>query len=210
MAGGSGNAAATLLAMRSLARDSLTDSDLAEMAGQLGADAPFCLSGGTAVGRGRGDDLTPVDRMLDLVFVVTIPRGLTLSTASVYEWYDDDLKTCADKRPTGLGLEDAVRGLETGDLELTVRSLGNVLEPVVFARHPALRDVKEKILSLGAWCCHMTGSGSALYAVVPDVEMAHFIRRKILQLDVDVLMARSISSGARLVDVPNNAWLKGI
>lgn len=200
LAGGSGNAAATLVALNYLFKHPLSQEELTVLGSKLGADVPFCLDGGTAIGSGRGDKLSSVEPSTRLQFAIVKPRNLSLPTAWVYQAYDKqgEVKSVNDHPD----LDGAINGLKWGDLELAFKSFGNVFEPVVFSRFPELLKLKDAVAELGAFCCHMTGSGPTLYAVVPDHEAAHFMRRKLLEMnyDVDFFFAESTQWGARLVD----------
>jgi len=205
LAGGSGNAAATLLALNYYFGHLFGLEELHVLASKLGADVPFCLEGGTCIGHARGDELTVVKHPARLFFNVIKPRDLSISTAWVYEAFDEFAGTGDIQRPD---LHGAVEGLQQSDLNAATRCFGNVFEPLVFSHYPQLIELKQHLVNLGCWCCHLTGSGPALYTVVADREMAHFVRRKLLDekfcvsggSEVDCFIAESINHGARLVD----------
>lgn len=178
LAGGSSNAAGTLLGLNQFFDHPLTDLQLHNIGGALGADIPFCLSGGTAIGRGKGDELAQVDRVEQLTYVIVKPRKLAVSTPAAYaayHHYKGDIK-----RPD---LQAALQGLQNCQIETALTGFGNVLEPVIFEQHPELAELKKSLLALGAWHCQMSGSGPTLFAVVPSREMGHYIRRELLQDD---------------------------
>lgn len=178
LAGGSTDSAATLVALNEVFGKPLSDSELHSIASSLGADVPFCLNGGTALGTSRGDVLAPARSSILFNFCVVKPIQISVSTPWAYGKYDAFSQTM--RRPNS---EEALEGLMTGDIELAINSFGNVFEPVIFAEHPSLGEVKESLLKLGAWHVQLSGSGPALFAIVADIEHAHFIRRKILKTD---------------------------
>lgn len=213
LAGGSSNAAACLLALNQVFGQKVTGCELADLGAQLGADVPFCLSGGTAIGYHRGDVLEPLDSESDLFFCIVKPREISVSTPWAYSQYD-----CFAGERSRPDLKAAARALSEGDLARAISSFGNVFEPVVFARFPELIALKQALLDLGCWCCHLSGSGPALYAVVPNREMAHHIRRKLMGADcsgysyleeedylkeappLDFFIAQSLPYGVRLIE----------
>jgi 4-diphosphocytidyl-2-C-methyl-D-erythritol kinase len=212
LAGGSSNAAAMLLAMNKAFAEPLTLQELLVVAAQVGSDVPFCLKGGTCLGRGRGEILTELDCKLELCFCIVKPRKLSVSTQWAYKSFDEFKGPV--KSPS---LDKAIRGLASADLELALAGFANVFEPLVFQEYPELAKLKNELLAHGAWACHMTGSGPTLFAIVAGREMGHHIRRQILNDDeigfvygteeiilealppIDFRLAESISSGARII-----------
>ncbi len=160
LGGGSSNAAATLVALTRLWQLSLDLASLARIGSRLGADVPFFLSGGTALGSGRGDDISPlVEPPVTPLVVVTPSFGV--STPEAYEWFDRDGKP---RRPAKGGVIATWPAWANG--------LRNELEPPVVARFPHVRRIKEALTSLGAVHAAMSGSGSAVFGVFMDTALA--------------------------------------
>lgn len=180
LAGGSSNAAATLCALNKVYGQPFTTAELLGLARSLGADVPFCLAGGTAIGTHRGDILQPVefDQSVTLFFCVVKPIRESVSTPWAYAEYDKYKGSVMHP-----DLPGAVKALKAADLEQAIASFGNVFEPVIFRHLPQLAQLKERMLNLGAWSCQLSGSGPALYALAADREHAHFLRRKLLKND---------------------------
>ncbi len=218
LGGGSSDAAATLLTLNYYFGYPLGTEDLLALGARLGADVPFMIEGGTKIGRGRGDELSAVHATGNLFFVLAKPRDLAISTAWVYSAYDDFPEPEKSKVWSPPDLVGAINGLTGGDLELAASCFGNDLEPVVFHNHPQLASIKENLLSLGCWCCHLTGSGPTLFGVVAGREMAHAVRRRFLgapdgepdpdlpehsaenlAFEVDFWIAECVGYGARLI-----------
>lgn len=204
MAGGSSNAAATLLVLNNFFEHPLSTEELLALAGRLGADVPFCLEGGTCVGTGKGDLLSPVKTKTTLTFLIVKPTGLSISTPWAYRAYDD-----SEGQIAAPSLDEAVRSLADGDLEKIASCLGNVFEPVIHYHYPVVAELSQHLLDLGAWSCHLTGKGPTMYALVADREMAHSLRRRFLErlnstgsgdLKVDCFIAESVPYGARLLE----------
>ena len=172
MAGGSADAAATLVALKRLWSLDLTDADLAGIAAQLGSDVPFSLMGGTARGIGRGEVLTPVLTDGDLHWVVAM-SDTELSTPAVYAEWDrllaDGLVSAAGEPDRG-GYADPpghaadadaplLAALRQGDPREVARHLVNDLEPAAVSLRPHLRGVLDAGAELGALAGMVSGSG---------------------------------------------------
>jgi len=164
LGGGSSNAAAVLLALPILAGKRIDIDTLSELGAQLGSDVPFFLSGGTALGLGRGTELYPLpDIASDPLMIVCPP--VHSSTAAAYA----SLKRGLTATPSSTRINSFrafVRVL--GE----VRSAGpacplseNDFEAAVCLQHPQLKSLPGKLSKLGAVHASMTGSGSAFFAV---------------------------------------------
>ena len=163
LAGGSGNAAATLLALNYFFGLPLARIELLVLASKLGADVPFCLEGGTCVGRGVGDDLKQLKSIAKRSFLLVKPQELSIATSWAYNAFDEFAGPAVHP-----DIESAVESLQSGNLESLSGFLGNAFEPVVFAHYPELAVLRQKLLDLGALSCHITGKGPTLCALMPD------------------------------------------
>jgi 4-diphosphocytidyl-2-C-methyl-D-erythritol kinase len=183
LAGGSSNAAAMLVALNSLTGSPLGIADLCELATRLGADVPFLISGGTQLGKGKGEILSSVSVAEPMTFIVAKPRQLAVSTPSVFAAYDKwvDEKGLNWKPP--VDHDAAIDSLGRGDLESATKCFANVFEPIVFNMHPDLASVKEKLLEFGCWSAQLSGSGPSIFGVVANMDMAHMIRRRLKETE---------------------------
>lgn len=216
LAGGSSNAAAALVALNRHFASRVPRTKLETMAAELGADVPFCIAGGTQVGRHRGEKLSLAAAIFRMHFVIVKPREISIATPWIYEQFDEHLR--AKKSRVKVALEDAVRALHSADIDLAVRTFANEFEPIVFEYYPALKTLKQHIVELGAWGCYLTGSGPAMFALVPTKESALALRKRLLQeqaeeqknnsLTIDCWVAESIDTGARVVDASGRGSLK--
>jgi 4-diphosphocytidyl-2-C-methyl-D-erythritol kinase len=155
LGGGSADAAATLLA---LARvwGGVPVSTIRDVAGAIGADVPFFLSGGTALGLGRGEEIYPlVDLPTHWVVIVQPPYGI--STAEAYSWYDED-------RAAGLREPREPQMLPV-PWPTRAAQMINDLEPPVVRRHPEIGTLKILLREAGAVAAAMSGSGSAVFGL---------------------------------------------
>jgi 4-diphosphocytidyl-2-C-methyl-D-erythritol kinase len=156
LGGGSADAAA---ALQVLARvwGGAPVSLLREVAAGIGSDVPFFLSGGTALGLGRGEEIYPlVDLPRHWLAVVRPPFGV--STAEAYSWYDED---------RAAGLREPPQELQILPVPWPTRAaqMINDLEPPVMRRHPEIGAIKALLKESGAVAAAMSGSGSAVFGL---------------------------------------------
>ncbi len=157
LGGGSSNAAATLVAVNCLWGTNLPYSKLHEMAAQVGSDVPFFLVGGTALGEGRGEILTPLV-WPDEWWVVLVCPGLHVSTS----WAYGQARIALTKEEKFTKFKSIFnRHLPHALLP----ELRNEFEGVVFQRHPVLRELKERLYERDAFYASMSGSGATVYGL---------------------------------------------
>ena len=165
MGGGSADAAAVLRALNRHYDNPLSIFALAELGAEVGSDVPFCTLCGTAMVEGRGERLRKLPDMPDCVFVVCKPE-FSVSTPELYKKIDSvDIA----KRPNNRAMESA---LVAGDLGKVAENLCNVFDPVVTEEHLELNYIKSIFNSYGAVGYQMTGSGSAVFAIMAEFEHA--------------------------------------
>jgi 4-diphosphocytidyl-2-C-methyl-D-erythritol kinase len=165
MAGGSSDAAATLIGMNYLFDLKLTKQELMNMALKLGADVPYCVLKGTALSEGIGEILTPLPEFPECHILIVKPP-INVSTKYVYENLHLDSDTI---HPDINGI---LKSIEQKDLYGAVKLFGNVLETVTEKEYPVIRDIKEKILDFGAIGTLMSGSGPTVFGIFDNVKTA--------------------------------------
>jgi len=161
LAGGSTDAAATLIALNHLWELGLSLADLFKLARELGSDVPYCLIGGTVAATGRGEHLIPITPLPTTWFVLLHPK-VTVSTARIYGSPKLALspeKPFAAKTPS---FRKALRALDRGDLG---HVLFNRMDEPVFAAQPHLALAKQRLLDEGCIAAAMSGSGATLFGV---------------------------------------------
>ena len=168
LGGGSADAAAVLRALNRHYGDSLSILALAELGAQVGSDVPFCVVGGTVMCEGRGERLRKLPDMPDCVMVVVKP-DFPISTPELYRKIDE--KVIAH-RPDHQAMESA---LLAGDLSKVGQNLCNVFDPVVTEEHLELNYIKSIFYTYGSIGHIMTGSGSAVFCMVSEFEIAAVI-----------------------------------
>ena len=185
LGGGSADAAAVLRALNRHYGDPLSILALAELGAQVGSDVPFCVLCGTAMAEGRGERLRKLPDMPDCVFVVCKP-DFSVSTPELYHKIDS---VAIPKHPDHMAMESA---LLAGDIGKIADLIYNVFDPVVTAEHLEMNYIKSICNSYGALGMQMTGSGSAIYAIMPSFEYAAVVCNMLKDNYPNVFIAKPI------------------
>ncbi|MBO5836983.1 MAG: 4-(cytidine 5'-diphospho)-2-C-methyl-D-erythritol kinase [Oscillospiraceae bacterium] len=185
LGGGSADAAAVLRALNKHYDNPFSIFALAELGASVGSDVPFCTICGTAMVEGRGERVRKLPDMPDCVFVICKPE-FSISTPELYQKLD--ASTIA-KRPDNTAMESA---LLAGDLGKVAENLCNVFDPVVTADHLELNYIKSIFNTYGSVGQQMTGSGSAVFAIVPDFEFAAVICNMLKENYPQVYIAKPV------------------
>ena len=165
MAGGSSDAAAVLRGLNRMYGRPFDRAGLEELSARIGSDVAFCVSGGTMLAQGRGEQLSPLPSMPDCVFTICKP-DFSISTPELFRKLDSaPLK----RHPDTPGL---LRALEEGDLAALCRRMYNVFEDVDDRRMRTVAEIRSAMLDHGALGAMMTGTGSAVFGVFRSEEAA--------------------------------------
>ena len=185
MAGGSADAAAALVACDALWQTGLSRSELAELAAALGSDVPFSLVGGTALGTGRGEVLTPVLARGRFHWVVAIADG-GLATPDVYA--ECDRLRGGTPVPEPRVADALMAALRTGDADALGGALHNDLQKAACSLRPSLRETLETGTQAGALGSLVSGSGPSVVFLARSPEHA-----------IDIAVALSATGTCRSV-----------
>ena len=185
LGGGSADAAAVLRALNKHYGEPLSVLALAELGSLVGSDVPFCTLCGTAMVEGRGERLRKLPDMPDCVLVICKP-AFSVSTPELFKLIDEKV---IGKRPDHSAMESA---LLAGDLGKVAENVWNVFDPVVTQDHLELNYIKSIFNSYGSVAQQMTGSGSAVYAIVPSFEYAAVICNMLRDNYPDVFIAKPV------------------
>jgi 4-diphosphocytidyl-2-C-methyl-D-erythritol kinase len=193
LAGGSSNAASTLLGLRRMFELDVSDEQLHDIALQLGSDVPFFLVGGLAWATGRGEHLTPLEPLVDLPLLLVLPPT-AVSTPAAFSRLAE--MRAADEVGISpfIGLDrsrEALAALARGDSTL-MESLRNDLEPPVFQLEPQLAEIRQRLYDAGASFARMSGSGSTLFGLFSSRELRE---RAATELARSFRVARTSASG---------------
>jgi 4-diphosphocytidyl-2-C-methyl-D-erythritol kinase len=186
MGGGSADAAATLLACDALWGTNVPRDQMLELAAQLGADVPFAFTGGTAIGTGRGDQLSPALAKGQFQWVLAV-SDFGLSTPEVYSELDmHRARHSQDIFPAPVAPSvdtDVLQALRAGDPHMLAEALYNDLQAPAIHLQPSLSAVIELGEQNGALAGIISGSGPTVAFLAPDVDGA-------LELQVALSAAR--------------------
>ena len=190
MAGGSADAAAVLRGMNALYNFRLDRKRLEELACAVGSDVAFCVAGGTALARGRGEILEDLPPLPDCFFAICKPE-FSISTPELFRKLDE---TPLRRHPDTAGLVEAI---DRGQLRQLCRRMYNVFEDALPRSAGEIAAIRGKLLDAGALGAIMTGTGSAVYGVFDRIETAEtafaflnreyrecFLTRPVARLDV--------------------------
>ncbi len=186
LGGGSSNAAVTLLALRRFWNVEMPDSDLASIAARLGSDVPFFLTGGMALGVGRGESIQPLPDIPSQHLVVIFP-GVHISTAAAY-------------RSLNLGLTSSTEDHRIqrfrGQVESNTYSptgIFNDFEVSILPAYPPVREAKSFLNARGALASMLSGSGSSVFGFFSNEESAFAAARGVEREAWRVFPAKTLS-----------------
>ena len=199
MAGGSADAAAALLACDALWHAGLGRDELAELGAELGSDVPFGLLGGTAVGTGRGERLTPALARGTHHWVIAL-AGTELSTPAVYA--ETDRLRAGRVLPEPRVSDRLMQALRSGDPDALGAVLSNDLQPAAQSLAPELERTLAVGLDNGALGGLVSGSGPTIAFLVRDHEQAMDLSITLVAVGAvaEVRRAHGPVPGARIVE----------
>ena len=199
MAGGSADAAGVIVAMDSLFEVGLSRDEMEAIAAQLGSDVPFGISGGVAIGRGRGDQLTPALSRGNYHWVLAL-SGQGLSTPAVYQECDRLREGLDIARPQVS--DSMMQALRAGDAVALGQALSNDLQAAACSLRPALRLVLDVGRDYGALGGIVSGSGPTVAFLVEDEERSMDLTVALSSSGVvaGVVRARGPVHGARVIE----------
>jgi len=167
LGGGSSDAAAALLGYLRLTKKKLATAQLLEIAASLGADVPFFLLGGRALGVSKGDEIYPLPDIPKLQVLVVSPKDIHVPTADAYCWLEAKPLALTNSVGTSKLFQFCALSWSAQG-----SGLSNDFEGPVFRRQPRLDQIKRELLQRGAAEASLAGSGSAVFGVFPSPAMA--------------------------------------
>jgi 4-diphosphocytidyl-2-C-methyl-D-erythritol kinase len=210
LAGGSADAAAVLVGLDLMWKLGLTQSELQELAAQLGSDIPFCIAGGTAIATGRGEQLAPLPSADFLYAVLAKYRNLAISTPWAYKTYRQQFSGSyvADQgnlldRQQRVHASEIVTAISQRDGKKIGQLLHNDLEKVVLPAHPQVEQLRQTLAEYEPLGVMMSGSGSTVFALVESRAQAEQMRQQLKTRlpdpDLGVWTTRLIANGIQLI-----------
>jgi len=199
MAGGSADAAGVIVGLDSLFELGLSRDEMEMVGSKIGADVPFSVCGGVAIGTGRGDQITPALFKGSYNWVLAL-SGQGLATPSVYAECDRLREGLSISTP--VVSEQLMQALRAGDAKALGKSLSNDLQPAACSLRPALRLVLDVGLDYGALGGIVSGSGPTVAFLVKDDEHAMDLTVALSSSGVisSVVRASGAVAGARIIE----------
>ncbi|MGD0906385.1 MAG: 4-(cytidine 5'-diphospho)-2-C-methyl-D-erythritol kinase [Candidatus Acidiferrales bacterium] len=197
LGGGSSDAAAALIGLMRLAGTRVEAARLAEIASSLGADVPYFLRGGRALGIGRGDEIYPLPDIARQHVLVVSPHEIAVPTKDAYRWIAERLTNQPD--PTRLMRFCALCWSPQGG------ALMNDFEDAVFPRYSRLAAIKRELLRQGAAGASLAGSGSAVFGIFQNPAMARRAARAFPKDEVFICSSLSRAEYRRKMGGPDFA-----
>lgn len=191
MAGGSADAAATLIALNRLWQCELDDVELRELAAELGADVPFCVTGGTALATGTGTATARVLTRGEYHWVVGIDDQ-PLSTPEVYKAFDEHCE------PSVIEPDAVLQALRTGDAEALGAALHNDLQAAAEILRPDLGERRAALIGAGALGAIVSGSGPTVVGLASNADEAKRIAAEVADVFPRVVVTTSPAGGPDL------------
>ncbi len=158
LAGGSSDAAATLKGLNQLWNLGLTINELAQIGAEIGSDVSFCVYGGTALAKGRGEIIQPLPAP-PKCWVILAKPSIGVSTSEVYGKLDLSGLVHPDTKKM-------IEAIKTRNYEQMCENLGNVLESVTLNLYPEVKQIKSYMKRFGADAVLMSGSGPTVFGLV--------------------------------------------
>ena len=185
LAGGSSDAAAVLRGLNKYWDLNLYDDRLEALAAELGSDVPFCISGGSAIAKGRGEVILPLPDMPETYVVLAKPKNLDISTAWVYKNYNPG------RIVNTPGIWQIAENIGNG-AKAMVPYMGNVLETVTIPAHPQIALIKARMLNAGAYFSMMSGSGPTVFAFAENKETAENIVEALKDFELETAITTTV------------------
>ena len=163
MAGGSSDAAATLVGINRLFKLGLSERELMDRAVKIGADVPYCIMRGTALAEGIGEKLTGITQVPECFVLIGKP-GINVSTRAAYESLNlSGIQNHPD-------IDGMIQDIQNGDLQGMTAKMGNVFEPGIIGQYPVIQEIKNLMESHGALKAMMSGSGPTVFGIFDSQE----------------------------------------
>ncbi|HEY7791694.1 MAG TPA: 4-(cytidine 5'-diphospho)-2-C-methyl-D-erythritol kinase [Vicinamibacterales bacterium] len=192
LGGGSSDAAAVLGGLARLWRVRVSAAELGRLAATLGADVPFLLRGGTALGVDRGDRLYPLSPLPPTWVALVVP-AFGVSTVEAYRWLDRASTPHASEPDSRPGRARGAGRQAPAGWPYPADELVNDLQPPVVARHPEIGAIVDRLRRSGASDAAMSGSGSAVFGLFGARAAAERAMRSCLRAGWQALVTRTMT-----------------
>ncbi len=171
LAGGSSDAAATLIALNQMGNKRLSEEQLCYIGAQIGADVPFCVVGGAMMAHGIGEILDKTKRIPKCTILIAC-GGNQVSTVSAYGELDKKYNNFDTYSPKTEEFNQLIEGCYEKSLDKVAKGMFNIFESVVVPKLPSIENIKNTMLKQGAKGAMMSGSGASVFGLFADDESA--------------------------------------
>lgn len=185
LAGGSTDAAGVLKLMNKIFNINADDEELKSLGLKLGADVPYCISGGTALCEGIGEKITALKPFKDKILVLIKPP-FGVSTKEVYKAFDLS-KVIFHPR-----IDELIENMKNDDIYFVANNMKNLLENVTLKKHRVIVNIKEEVKLNGCIGTMMSGSGPTVFAFFDDMLKAQTCYDNMKKKYKDVFITRTI------------------
>lgn len=191
LAGGSADAAGTLLALNRLCGAPYSRDALARLSAPLGADVPFCVVGGTKYAHGKGEILEDFPSMPDCTLVVAC-GGEGVSTPWAYSRLDQSYNNFDGDGYIPRDIEGLKRANAEKNIEAVAHSIYNIFEGVILPEREVARHIKTTLLENGALGAMMSGSGPSVFGIFEDASGAHRAEETLKRENIPAFVCRPV------------------
>ncbi|MCC8016469.1 MAG: 4-(cytidine 5'-diphospho)-2-C-methyl-D-erythritol kinase [Clostridiales bacterium] len=192
LAGGSADGAAVITALDKIFNTRLSEKELCKLGAQIGADVPFCLTGGTLLAQGKGDVLSKV-KQLPNCFIVLAKPDFGVSTAFAYSQFD---KYGKNHTPDKFGMLCAV---QSRNIDEICSKMENVFEQ--FEEIPGKIEIKEILKKNNARGVCMSGSGPTVFGIFEKKDDAVSASKELKDLAADIAVCKPVKQGCKIIEI---------
>ena len=191
LAGGSADAAATIIGLNKMFKTDFNKNQLIEIALKVGADVPFCIFGGTMIAEGIGEILTPI-KPIPKCYIVLCKPNIDISTKVAYKLFD----TTPNKKFNNI--KNIVKYINKENLNLISKNIYNRFEEVLMLDE--VNDIKNILNNNGAIVSCMSGSGPSTYGIFFEKLTAKNCFKKLKTIYNDTFLCKPIPCGCKIID----------
>lgn len=192
MAGGSSNAAAVLVGLNKLWNLGLSENELKDIGLKLGADVPFCITGGSALAEGIGEELTNIKGLPEDLNILVCKPNIFVSTKEVYQSLNMDK---VKRRPKNKELIDA---LQKEDIKFISENMVNVLEEVTSLKYSEIGQIEDIMIKNKALGSMMSGSGPTVFGLFDNKDCAIKAKEDLQAKYNQVYLVKSSNKGVEI------------
>lgn len=174
LAGGSTDAASTMIAINQMYDLNLSNSQLMKRAVKIGADIPYCIMKGTALAEGIGEKLSTIPKLPNCTILIVKPK-IHVSTREVYG------NLVLDENTVHPDIDVMIEDMKNKNISSLCSHMGNILESVTISKYPEINQIKEFMTEHGALGSLMSGSGPTVFGIYTDKEAANAAKTEALK-----------------------------